>query len=146
MSPKGDYLSWMILPFRRYADFKGRSCRKEYWMFQFIIWLSLGVYGILFSTILGLTGAGTVDSNFNPVIVIFIIPLIAGILISVIPGIALTVRRFHDQGKSGWFALLFMLLNAIPFIGWVFGIIFIAFMMIDGTVGDNEYGPDPKQR
>ena len=54
-----------------------------------------------------------------------------------IPSLAVQVRRFHDQGRSGWFVLL----NFIPFIGTL---IVLVFMCLDGTDGPNEYGPDPK--
>jgi uncharacterized membrane protein YhaH (DUF805 family) len=56
---------------------------------------------------------------------------------SVVPSIAVTVRRFHDQDKSGWFYLL----GFIPYIG---GIVMIVFMCLDGTRGPNRFGPDPK--
>jgi uncharacterized membrane protein YhaH (DUF805 family) len=33
-------MEWMILPYKRYADFSGRSRRLEYWMFQLLTGLS----------------------------------------------------------------------------------------------------------
>jgi uncharacterized membrane protein YhaH (DUF805 family) len=54
-----------------------------------------------------------------------------------IPALAVQVRRFHDQDKSGWFVLL----NFIPLVG---GLIVFIFMCLDGTRGDNRFGPDPK--
>jgi uncharacterized membrane protein YhaH (DUF805 family) len=59
------------------------------------------------------------------------------VLGSFIPGLAVTVRRFHDQDKSGWLVLL----NFIPYLG---GFIVFIFMCLDGTRGENSYGPDPK--
>lgn len=64
--------------------------------------------------------------------------LIVFILGSFIPQLAVQVRRFHDQDKSGWFVLF----NFVPYIG---GIIVFVFMCIEGTQGDNQYGADPKQ-
>ena len=58
-------------------------------------------------------------------------------LIVLIPSIAVQVRRFHDQDKSGWFVLL----NFIPYVG---GLIVLVFMFLEGTKGENRYGPDPK--
>jgi uncharacterized membrane protein YhaH (DUF805 family) len=55
----------------------------------------------------------------------------------VVPLIAVEVRRFHDQGKSGWFVLL----NIIPYIGWA---IVCVFMLLPGDEDDNKYGPDPR--
>lgn len=54
-----------------------------------------------------------------------------------IPGLAVQVRRFHDQDKSGWFILL----GFIPYIG---GLILFVFMCLEGTRGPNRFGPDPK--
>ena len=56
------------------------------------------------------------------------------------------VKRLHDMDKSGWLALLF-LLGWIPYIGLVFNLIFFLFLIaVDGTIGENYYGEDPKQR
>lgn len=54
-----------------------------------------------------------------------------------VPALAVQVRRFHDQDKSGWFVLL----NFIPYIG---GLIVLVFMFLEGTRGPNRFGPDPK--
>ncbi len=54
-----------------------------------------------------------------------------------IPGLAVTVRRLHDTGKSGWMILL----GLIPIIG---GIIVLVFTVLDSTPGANGHGPDPK--
>jgi len=47
---------------------------------------------------------------------------------------AVTVRRFHDQNRSGWFFLL----NLIPYVG---GLVVLVFMLLPGTPGDNNFGP-----
>ncbi|MFV0643224.1 MAG: DUF805 domain-containing protein [Sphingomonadaceae bacterium] len=62
--------------------------------------------------------------------------LLLFILGSFIPMLAVQVRRFHDQDKSGWFVLL----SFIPFVG---GLIVLVFMCLEGTKGENQYGPDP---
>lgn len=55
---------------------------------------------------------------------------------TIVPSIACLVRRLHDQDKSGWFALL----GLIPLVN----IVLLVFMFLEGTKGDNQYGPDPK--
>ncbi|NLX26725.1 MAG: DUF805 domain-containing protein [Lentisphaerae bacterium] len=55
-----------------------------------------------------------------------------------IPGIAVSVRRLHDTGRSGWW----LLISFIPLIG---AIVLIVFMATDGAPGDNQYGTNPKQ-
>ena len=52
------------------------------------------------------------------------------------PAIAVQVRRFHDQDKSGWFVLL----GLIPYVG---GLIVLVFMCLPGTPGPNRFGPRP---
>ncbi len=51
-------------------------------------------------------------------------------LLILVPAIAVGVRRMHDVGKSGWFLL-------IPFYN-------LYLLVIDGEIGDNQYGADPK--
>lgn len=47
-----------------------------------------------------------------------------------IPSLAVAVRRMHDVGKSGWYLL-------IPIYSFILAV-------SEGTRGNNEYGPDPK--
>jgi uncharacterized membrane protein YhaH (DUF805 family) len=133
-------MQWMIMPLKRYADFSGRSRRKEFWMFTLGIAI---VYVLFFVLVLGSIGAdadpatgeigmfgGLVAGTVGMVFLLFI-------LVIFIPSLAVQVRRFHDQDKSGWFVLL----NFIPYIG---GIIVLVMMCIEGTRGPNRFGPDPK--
>ena len=62
---------------------------------------------------------------------------VIGALALFVPGIAVQVRRFHDQDRSGWFVLL----SFVPYVG---GLILLVFMCLPGTVGPNRFGPDPK--
>jgi len=56
----------------------------------------------------------------------------------IIPGLAVTVRRLHDIGKSGWMILI----SLIPIIG---GIWLLILTVTDGEPGENQYGPNPKE-
>ena len=128
-------MEWMLMPLKRYADFSGRSRRKEYWMFallQLII-----IFGLLI--IAGVMGGLSIDSPTG-------VPAGGGLIFGlfgiyflaiIIPSIAVQIRRFHDQDRSGWFILL----NFIPYIG---GLIVLVFMCLDGTKGTNRFGEDPK--
>lgn len=123
-------MEWMIMPYKRYADFSGRSRRKEYWMFTLFIII---VYAILIILGGGLGSLANPDAGMG----LGGILLLAFVAATFIPALAVQVRRFHDQGKSGWMVLL----GFIPLIG---GIIVLVFMCMEGTKGANEYGPDPK--
>ncbi len=59
------------------------------------------------------------------------------LLVLLIPGLAVAVRRLHDTSRSGWWILI----GLVPFVG---SIILIVFMVQDGTPGDNEFGKNPK--
>ena len=80
---------------------------------------------------------------------IFIIAALLYIFVYIIQLILLLpqiVKRLHDMNQSGWLALL-ILLGWIPYIGLVFNLIFFLFLIaVDGTIGENQYGEDPKQR
>lgn len=120
-------MDWMMMPLQRYADFSGRSRRKEYWMFVLGVLIAFIVLGLV-EGLLGMSGM--VGGAYGPLTLILVLAII-------IPGIAVQVRRFHDQDKSGWFVLL----GLIPLVG---GIVVLVFMCLDGTKGDNRFGPDPK--
>ena len=124
-------MEWMILPLKRYAEFSGRSRRKEYWMFFLLIVLVAVGLGIVTGGLAGFDGEGeSAAGGLSFVMIIFYVAII-------VPTLAVQVRRFHDQDKSGWFVLL----GFIPLVG---GIIVLVFMCLEGTKGDNQYGPDPK--
>lgn len=129
-------LEWMLMPYRRYADFSGRSRRKEYWMFTL---LSVIVMTVVLALMFG--GMGGLDENgepqMGPLGMVGAGLLGIWVLGSIVPSIAVQVRRFHDQDKSGWFVLL----GFIPYIG---GLIVLVFMCLEGTRGPNRFGEDPK--
>lgn len=114
-----DYYTKVI---KDYAVFSGRARRKEYWMFALInLLISIGI-----SIVAGLIG----DKH----------GLLSGLysLAVLIPGIAVSVRRLHDIGKSGWWLLLIL----IPIIGWI---VLLVFAVTDSQPGANAYGANPKE-
>ena len=126
-------MEWMLMPYRRYADFQGRSCRREFWMFTLLsVIVAFGAVALMF------TGADLAGdrSNGGPLFWIGGIAVIIWGLASFIPSLAVQVRRFHDQDRSGWM----MLLGLIPYLGTF---IVLIFMCLEGTRGPNRYGPDP---
>ena len=128
-------MEWMLMPLKRYADFSGRSRRMEFWMFTLFVVIVYTVLGTLFTVALGAGDSASLTAMFSGVGIIF---LIFGLAI-LVPSIAVQVRRFHDQDRSGWFWLL----NLIPYVG---AIIVLVMMCLDGTPGPNRYGADPKGR
>ncbi len=113
-----------------YCDFDGRARRKEYWMFT--LW-----YMILYFAwyIVSMALVFAIQSEAIAYIVLSITWLIClGVFL---PSLGLSIRRLHDLGKSGWY----LLFGLIPFVG---GIILLVWYCTEGTIGPNEYGPDPK--
>ena len=120
-------LDFAMMPLKRYTDFAGRSRRTEYWFFL----LGVMIVTIILSIIEGILGlSGMIGGAYGPLTALFLLGII-------VPAIAVQVRRFHDQDKSGWFVLL----SLIPFLG---GLIVLVFMFLEGTKGPNRFGPDPK--
>ena len=124
-----DYLAWASLPLRRYAQFTGRSGRKEFWLFLLAVNLVAAALAIVWTADTNFIGyTGTIGNMAFAILII-------GFLAILVPYLAVQVRRFHDQDRSGWFALL----NLIPYIGPV---IVLVMMTLPGTEGENQYGSD----
>ena len=129
-------LEYMFMPYRRYFDFKGRSGRSEYWWFTLLWVIALFVtYGVLISS--GAMEPGVTEPSAGATVVALLFGLFA--LASIIPMIAVEVRRWHDLDKSGWFWFV----RFVPLVG---GIIVLVFMCMKGTSGSDRFGPDPLDR
>jgi uncharacterized membrane protein YhaH (DUF805 family) len=121
-----DGVKWYIEVMRKYAVFSGRARRQEYWMFALsnvIIVLFLGIID------------GMADSDFegsrSTLTTLYV-------LATLVPFLAVGVRRLHDTGRSGWW----MLIGVIPIIG---AIVLLIFIIQDSQLMDNQYGPNPKR-
>lgn len=121
--------------YRRYAQFEGRAGRREYWYFFMFYLIACAVLAIVDNLMFGGNqmisgGAGwSMENGFQPLTSIF------GI-VSLVPFLAVTVRRLHDTGKSGWWILV----GLIPLIGWIWLIVLCA---AKGDAGSNAYGAEP---
>lgn len=126
MNPFQDYFIDILK--NKYATFEGRARRSEYWYFILFKWVS--IIGI--SMVSGLLSfiSDALPRLSSILIVIFYFGLI-------IPTLAVTVRRLHDSGNSGWL----LLLQIIPLIG---PIIILIFTVTDSDAGINQWGPNPK--
>ncbi|PFA67039.1 hypothetical protein CN378_11685 [Bacillus sp. AFS015802] len=117
-------MNWYVAALKKYADFTGRSRRKEYWMFTLVN--SIIMFVLSFT-------ASLVDSSG----IIFIVLYAIYALAVFVPSLAVTVRRLHDTGRSGaWYFLVF-----VPVVG---AIVILVFMCLDSDHGSNQYGPTPK--
>ena len=109
--------AWKRVVAERYAQFTGRAGRAEFW------WFALSNFVV----ILVLLALSRAAGFFYVVYAIYALALI-------VPSIAVSVRRLHDIGKSGWWILIAL----VPFVG---GIILLVFHVMDSQPGANEFGP-----
>ncbi|MEH8161591.1 DUF805 domain-containing protein [Aeromonas allosaccharophila] len=87
-----------LLAWRRAFDFSGSSTRQEFWLFMLLhllitlslIWLDIVMKGV-----------GWFDALYE--------------VASIIPMIAIIIRRLHDIGRSGWWGWVFFIPVAGPF-------------------------------
>jgi uncharacterized membrane protein YhaH (DUF805 family)/cold shock CspA family protein len=116
-----------------YANFRARARRKEYW--GFVLFWNLVTLGICAVGIAIDAAIGNMDGDRFP----FVLATLFGLwwLASIIPGLAITIRRQHDIGLSGWFYLLML----IPYIG---GLIIFVFTLIPTQMHENKWGPVPE--
>lgn len=102
-----------------YADFSGRARRKEYWMFILFNFVISCVLAVIFGRLLNVSWVSGLYS-----------------LAVLVPSIAVSVRRLHDIGKSGWW----LLLSLIPIVN----LYLIYLLCVDSQPDTNEWGENPK--
>ncbi|MEM7071951.1 MAG: DUF805 domain-containing protein [Pseudomonadota bacterium] len=142
----------MFEALKKYAEFRGRSTRKEYWLF--VLFYFLVVFWIVILTwIVGLSmGIPRYNIENLSTVLSFIFELII-----LIPSIAVDFRRLHDFDASGWWAIVIFAFWIIGLVSYLLGsVLFAAFLwiitiiawiaigLVHGTEGPNRYGDDPK--
>ena len=109
----------------RYASFGGRARRSEYWYFALFHSLAILLAGVVsYLVMLAIPALGFTLYS----IVIF------GTLL---PHVAVSVRRLHDVNRTGWWYLL----GCVPPLGTI---VLLVWFCTDGTRGPNRFGADPK--
>jgi uncharacterized membrane protein YhaH (DUF805 family) len=120
-------MKWFFAVLNKYAVFEGRAHRTEYWMFTlfyFIIWFVLAILAAILGAVI------------NETLSLIVLGILAIFLFAtIIPVLAVSVRRLHDTGRSGWWFLI----NFVPIVS----LVFLVFTLLESTPGDNEYGPPP---
>ena len=114
-----------------YAMFKGRARRSEYWFIQlFLIITNVAVGAIDLALMNGDVDRFIANGGGGIVGLVWI-------LVTIVPALAVLVRRLHDTGKSGWWVLM----GFVPFAG---AIVLFVFTVLDSTPGENKYGLSSK--
>ena len=125
----------IVRGFKKYATFAGRASRSEYWwwtLFTTIVFIGLTVPTAVIGIQTSPDGGDTPGLPAIPLIILLVLFSLA----VVVPTIAVTVRRLHDAGYSGWLFLL----TLIPSVGWL---ILLVFAVLPPSPAGAKYDPAP---
>jgi uncharacterized membrane protein YhaH (DUF805 family) len=151
-------VDWAKRPIlENYADFTGRASRAEYWWYA----LALIAAFIVLRIVESIFGIGhMLFYSYGPLSALLW-------LATIVPSIAVGVRRLHDTNHSGYWLLICLvpyalmiaagimaatgggllamigLMGLIGLVALVGALVLLYFMVIPGNAGDNEYGPPP---
>ena len=117
---------------KRYRDFRGRSRRSEYWFIQLFLVVTNIAVAIIDLALMGWDVDRFVANGGGGIVGL------VWILVTIVPALAVLVRRLHDTGKSGWWALV----GLLPLVG---AIVLLVFTVTDSSPGENKFGPSPKE-
>ena len=147
-----NFLNAIKSGFKQYVGFSGRASRAEFWWWHLFTVIPGILYSIFYVYLLqsimpsDLTmpeaelnahiNQALQDSPLFPVFLIAMGLMTLFSLATFLPNLAISVRRFHDQNRSGWFFLL----GFIPLLG---PLILYVFFVLPGTQGSNRFGAQP---
>jgi len=144
--------------YKNYANADGRAQRSAYW---WVVVYQLVIYAVLLIVVFMADGGNqlfdvidsmlqgnedvTIDDDFalGASGIFALILMVCFALANFLPDIMLRIRRFHDLGQSGWLVLLFIFLGVLPVVGIIADLANFVWFMFRGTIGPNQYGPDP---
>lgn len=112
---ESNYHQAILTCFKKFADFKGRARRSEFWYFE------------LFCVLISLIFSFFISEDVATI----------AMLVTLIPSIAVSVRRLHDIDRSGWW----MLIALVPIVGMLLLLFWAA---QEGNPASNQYGESPK--
>ncbi|MBB3356662.1 MULTISPECIES: DUF805 domain-containing protein [unclassified Novosphingobium] len=133
----GVFVYWLILPYRRMFEFRGRSRRREFFS---LVLSGIAVFLLFFSVFMPVhlwDKAAAPETNRWDIVAISGMAIL--VLVWAWAHMAVCIRRFHDQDRTGWLYLI----SFVPYVG---GLIVFVMMFLPGTPGPNRYGADPKNR
>jgi uncharacterized membrane protein YhaH (DUF805 family) len=125
MGVRVENIDWTYLLFK----FDGRINRAKFWAGVAATWVLVIAVWFLIAI------AASINSGVVWGIAWFFMLLIYVALIWM--GLAISIKRWHDRGKSGWWVLI----TLIPLIGPIWALVETGFL--EGDPGDNQYGPNP---
>ncbi|WP_306324761.1 DUF805 domain-containing protein [Streptomyces venezuelae] len=112
-------MNWYLEVLKKYVVFNGRARRKEFWMFELI--------NVIISIVITVVA---LSLDFQLLSTIYSLAIF-------LPSLAVTVRRLHDTGRSGWWVLI----GLVPLVGFI---VLLVFACTEGDQHENAHGPNPK--
>ena len=121
-------MHWYIDVLKKYTVFSGRARRKEFWMF-FLFSAIISIFLVVIDEFMGwqFEMGGDILGFLSTLYYVAVI----------VPYLAVIIRRLHDTERTGWWILIAF----IPIVGVL---VLLVFLILQGTRGENRYGPDPK--
>jgi uncharacterized membrane protein YhaH (DUF805 family) len=119
-------MNYYLKALQNYANFSGRARRSEYWYFV----LFNSFFSLVAFFLDNIFGTAIEGVGYGPIYGLFALAVF-------LPGLAVTVRRLHDVGKSGWMFFIILL----PLIGAFWALILLC---TDSQQGTNKWGQNPK--
>jgi uncharacterized membrane protein YhaH (DUF805 family) len=128
-------MKWYLGVWKKYATFNGRAQRREYWTFLLLNMLFVSAVALVAAIVaifivvvpLGMRGDMVMDDGIAAAALFSFMYSLAVFT----PALAVTVRRMHDSGRSGWWIF-------VPLVSFIF-------LCLDSQQDDNKYGPPPKK-
>ena len=124
----------------QWADYRTRARRAEFWTYTVIAWLlEIFVFALTATTVHSAIDADNLTLDLGAVTTvgwIFLAALAVTTVFVLVPFVAVAVRRMHDTGRSGWWAIFLLFLPIVTYI----------IALFDGQPITNKYGTDPKGR
>jgi uncharacterized membrane protein YhaH (DUF805 family) len=126
--------AWYAVSLRKYAVFSGRARRREYYAFVFanvLIALAFALSELLVASVSGGSGENPITRGLVIVSCLYALGVF-------VPFLAVSARRLHDTGRSGWWLLGYLLPGV--------GVLILVWAASDSHARANRYGPSPKAR
>lgn len=137
--PNTAIFAWMTLPYKRFAQFGGRSSRREFWLYSLFLTLQyFFAMAITIGAIAAIDRSGN-EASAGPGVLLVFLPVLAIFLANFVPGLALSWRRFQDFGAPGWLAIICVF--AVFLLSLLAWIAYMVVMSLPPQQGENAYGP-----
>jgi uncharacterized membrane protein YhaH (DUF805 family) len=129
------FIEAVVRALRQFSRFSGRASVAEYWWFALFIVLLWAALYFMVSVVSSAGSSGGVGQTIGALLLGMSLVVLVAVLALLVPVVAITVRRLHDTGRTGWWALLL----PVPLLA----VVVYFFCLLPGSIGANKYGEEP---